>query len=266
MKKWLILSLITGCAFAKTVDPITVLRVPEAKYNAHARLKITSPKVLKKDTPVLVLVSNFPIGVDVDSQTLDSKGVTKSKHGSRVLLLFSNGRRIYVTKEDVNLLLTQRSYFNKRFRIKIPTDLYQSIEGDNFIMYSLLVNAYGESIKKQDAFYTDVYCYKHERGGMRATQKQLEAPFIVYNEPFGQVSGSGILLDFYVRNCIISPTEYKVDVYVDNHKVARVSNWNPYVIENLKKGKHDIRLELIDPTGKIVKNPVSVNESTIYYK
>ncbi|MCH9621448.1 MAG: hypothetical protein S4CHLAM20_08680 [Chlamydiia bacterium] len=266
MKRFIILLSCLGGLFASSAKPITIIKAPITRYNAQARLKITSPQVLKKNSPVLILVSNFPIGVDSESRVLDDNGVNKSKAGSRVLLMFSNGMRVYVTKDDVNLLLTQRNYFNKRFRVKIPQNIYSSIEEENFLIYSMLVNCYGESIKDDNAFYTDVYCYNHEKQGIRVLEKELKSPFIVYNEPTGTITGSGVLLDFFVRNVIISSTEHKVDVYIDGNKIDTLKTWQPYVIHNLPKGKHDIRIELVDSSGKIVKNPVSVNSSTIYIK
>ena len=75
-----------------------------------------------------------------------------------------------------------------------------------------------------------------------------------------------ILLDFIVRNAIISPNEYKVDVYIDGVKIQRLYSQTPHVLQNIPKGKHECRLELIDGEGKIVKNSVSINSATIYVK
>jgi hypothetical protein len=261
--------LLVFCFFSNILEgaePITVLKIPSTKYNSNARLKITSPKILKKNSPILVLVSNFPIGVDAKSQALEELKVPINQSGSKVLLLFNNGKRVYVTKDDVNLLITQRDYFNKRFRVTIPSAIYKEIYESNFLIYSMLVNCYGETIKTENAFYTDVYSFGDEKSGLPLIEKQLKEPFIVYNEPYGQIDSGSVLLDFYVKNVIISSSEYKVDLYVDGEKIIRIYTWEPYVIKNLPKGKHDIRIELIDPSGKIVKNPISVNSSTVYVK
>ena len=251
------------CAASK---PVTVLKVPEAKYNASAKLKITSPHVLKNKSPILVLVSNFPIGVDIKSQALEDLKVPLNPAGSRVLVAFSNGKRLYVSKNNVNLLLTQRTYFNKRFRVQVTDPIYNSLRDTNFIISSMLVNCYGETIKNENAFYSDIYCYTHERKGIIGIKAAIEKPYLVYNEPYGTVASGGILLDFYVKNATMSSNEHKVDLYVDNRKIVRLFTWNPYVIHNLSPGKHTIRLELIDPAGNIIKNVVSNNESTIYVK
>jgi hypothetical protein len=251
------------CAAAK---PLTVVKVPEAKYNASAKLKITSPAVLKNKSPILVLVSNFPIGVDLKSQGLDDLNVPLSPSGSRVLLVFSNGKRLYVSKDNVNLLLTQRSYFNKRFRVSVSDSIYNSIRDTNFVLSSMLVNCYGETIKNENAFYSDVYCYTQEHKGIRDLKSAMKKPYLVYNEPYGTVKNGGILLDFYVKNAILSPNEHNVDLYIDDHKIARLRRWSPYVIQNLPSGKHTIRLELIDPSGSIIKNVVTKNSTTIYVK
>ena len=245
---------------------ITAVKVESAKYNSSAKLKITSSNVLKKESPILLLVSNFPIGVDVNSPQLKDLGVPMSPSGSRVLILFSNGKRIYVTKDDVNLLITERAYFNKRFRVTIPSDIYNEVSGTNFQMYSMLINSYGETIKNDNAFYTDVYCYQNEKKGIEQHKVDLKKPFIVYNEPFGQKVNGNILLDFIVRNAILSPNEYKVDLYIDGVKIQRLYTQTPYVLQNLPKGKHECRLELVDPSGAVVKNNISVNSATIYVK
>lgn len=245
---------------------ITVVKVPQSKYNASAQLKITSPHILKKNTPILVLVSNFPIGVDVQSQALTDLKVPVNSAGSRILLLFNNGKRLYVTKDDVNLLITQRSYFNKRFRINLPQDVYQSLTDTSFVISSLLVNSYGESIKNENAFYSDVYSYSNGNPSYKKIEKEIKNPYIIYNEPYGTVSQDGVLLDFYVRHATISSDEYKVDLYIDGKKIVRLLHWNPYVIQNLPKGKHDIRIQLIDPADKPLNNPISNRTSTIYVK
>ncbi len=244
----------------------SIVRVERGKYNSEARLKIMSPPVLKKDSPILVLVSNFPIGVDVKSQQLNDEGVKENPYGSRVLLMFSNGRRLYVTKDDVNLLFAQRSYFNKRFRVKVPENIYKDVEQSSFAIYSMLVNSYGETIKNENAFFTDVYCYSKEKSDVKQMKENLKKPFLVYNEPFGVIEGGNVLLDFYLRNVELSKTGYTVDLIVDDHKITKITKWTPNVIKNLKKGVHTIKLELIDPSGKVLNNPASVNSATIHIK
>lgn len=266
VKKLLSSLLCISMSLCASDKPITVVKVPDAKYNASAKLKITSPGVLKNKSPILVLVSNFPIGVDLKSQALEDLNVPLSPSGSRVLLVFSNGERQYVSKDDVNLLLTQRSYFNKRFRVNISDSVYNSIKDTNFVISSMLVNCYGETIKNENAFYSDVYCYNHERKGIRGIKSAISKPYLVYNEPYGTVKNGGILLDFYIKNAVLSANEHKVDLYIDDHKVARLFTWTPYVIQNLPTGKHTIRLELIDPSGNIVKNIISKNSTVIYVK
>ena len=165
MKRLLIFFCFWNVLFSTQSDAIAIVRVPESKYNSHAKLKITSPQILKKNSPILILVSNFPIGVDFTSQEFEDKGVEKNKAGSRVLMMFSNGKRVYVTKDDVNLLLTQRSYFNKRFRVKIPQDIYNDIEETNFMIYSMLVNCYGEAIKNQNGLlYRCILLWDRKKG------------------------------------------------------------------------------------------------------
>jgi|GEM_PF-2628817 len=270
--KLLIIGLVTMCPLFGSFTPSTdssapsIVRVERGKYNSEAKLKIMSPPVLKKDSPILVLVSNFPIGVDIKSQQLNDEGVKESSYGSRVLLIFSNGRRLYVTKDDVNLLFSQRAYFNKRFRVKVPENIYKSVEKSSFAIYSMLINGYGETIKNENAFFTDVYSYSKDNKEMREMKESLKRPFLIYNEPFGVIDGGNVLLDFYLRNVELSKDGYTVDLYVDDHKIAKITKWTPNVIKNLKKGVHTIKLELIDPSGKVVNNQASVNSATIHIK
>ena len=269
MRLNILLSVVLILGFSQVAaenSEITAVKLENSKYNSSAKLKITSAKVLKKDSPILLLVSNFPIGVDTNSPQIKELGVPMNSSGSRVLILFSNGKRIYVTKDDVNLLLTERSYFDKRFRVTIPQEIYKEIVDTNFEMYSMLINSYGETIKSDGAFYTDVYCYLNEKQGIQDHKADLKRPFIVYNEPFGQKVQGNILLDFIVRNATVSPNEYKVDLYIDGVKIQRLYSQTPYVLQNLSKGKHECRLELVDASGVVIKNSISINSATIYVK
>jgi hypothetical protein len=66
------------------------------------------------------------------------------------------------------------------------------------------------------------------------------------------VEGRPILLDFYVSNTELSPDGYRVRLTVDGKVNRTLSFWQPYYIYGLKKGKHTVRLELLDPTGQLV--------------
>ena len=50
---------------------------------------------------------------------------------------------------------------------------------------------------------------------------------------------------------------------VDGKVHRTLTSWQPYYIYGLQKGKHTIRLELVDASGKVVAGPFNDVQRTI---
>lgn len=121
------------------------------------------------------------------------------------------------------------------------------------------VRSYGESFKNKDAFVSEIFYFQD--------QKRLDTipfdrfkPYLTYNEPEGRYPAhrsDPLLLDFYVSNCKLSPTDYKVRISIDGKEQKVLTSWVPYYIKGLQQGSHVIQLELLDPKG--MRAPGSFN-------
>jgi hypothetical protein len=92
------------------------------------------------------------------------------------------------------------------------------------------------------------------------------APLLTYSRPKGTYAGAdadSILLDFYVRNAPLLPGSYKVRLTIDNTQTERLTASGPYYLIGLAPGDHTIKLELLDPGGRVVPGPYNVTERTI---
>lgn len=95
----------------------------------------------------------------------------------------------------------------------------------------------------------------------------LSAPYLTYNIPVGSYNleeGDPILLDFYIKNCELSPDGYKVKLSIDGKEIATLTEWRPYYIYGLKKGKHTIGLQLLDRKNNLDQGEFNNVEETIH--
>ncbi|NDB85948.1 MAG: hypothetical protein EB127_25100 [Alphaproteobacteria bacterium] len=59
---------------------------------------------------------------------------------------------------------------------------------------------------------------------------------------------------------------YKVKLTIDGKIQRTLTSWKPYYIYGLKKGKHTFKLELLDPSNKVVPGSFNTVEKTIVIK
>jgi hypothetical protein len=74
-----------------------------------------------------------------------------------------------------------------------------------------------------------------------------------------------VLLDFYITNCQLSKDGYKVRLTIDGSDQRILTNWVPYYLYGLSKGKHRIKLELLDEKNKVVPGAYATVERTFRY-
>ena len=114
---------------------------------------------------------------------------------------------------------------------------------------AFLCRSYGESLKGSKCF-SAVYFFIKDKKIDRSMS--LRTPYLTYNEPSEHVTYSvdvPVLLDFYIHNCELSKDGYKVKLSIDDEHIMDLDKWRPYYIYGLKKGKHIVRLQLLDAEG-----------------
>ena len=109
-------------------------------------------------------------------------------------------------------------------------------------------------MKRQSSFAAAIFYYQHQKQG-DTLNVDLQKPYLTYNEPQGKYpysQSNPILLDFLISNCDLSSDGYKVALMIDGQNIQALTDYTPYYIYNLNRGKHKIRLELLDENDKIV--------------
>ena len=103
-----------------------------------------------------------------------------------------------------------------------------------------------ESIKDEDAFAMVTF-HVGEEDGENVPDRM--APLLTYSRPKGEYAGEDgkrVMVDYWVRNCSLSEADYRVRMRVDGSAQDFIL-WEPYWLEDLTPGEHEITLELIDP-------------------
>lgn len=215
---------------------------------------------------VEIQLRSFPIGSNTYSEALEIERVRSNPDGNTVLVLINGKNRANLTALSCNPLMEEFRYFNRDCSLSLTYQLVENIP-DIFVVHAIAINSYNESIKMKRAMDMRTL-----RSGMfcepdTALQKALHEPYILYNQPQGVFDrGENILLDFYLVNGELSENGNKVELYIDDKKVASLVSWVPYEIVNLPPGNHNIKLILISPSSKPYPSPFPPQEATIYVR
>jgi hypothetical protein len=151
---------------------------------------------------------------------------------------------------------------NQPYIASYTADITSSLKPGHHVLLAFLSRSYHESIKTETAYVLKEF----NTGKKSVDQFNDRHPHIFYSRPKGEYLGkketSKILLDFYLINCKLSESEYKVRATIDTTEFI-LPIWEPYFIEGLSLGEHKIKLELIDKAGKLVISPFNATERTI---
>src|SRR3990167_497436 len=263
MKLAVLLSFCVGVFGAQNKIELVKLKPTEVNYGSS--IEIQGSDNLKRNEPLYLLVTDFPVGVETPAQS--TKGMRKLPYGSTVMVMVNGSSRFYIDKNDINTYEEQRNYFNKRYRKKIPSPVSRKLEeGSPVIVTVILVCSNGETVKLPNASTHRVFCYQSGCEGDSLEMKELEAPHLIYNEPYGTyLAGRPVLIDFIPKNVEISTWGSQVKMYLDDKPFATLVDVGPYALYNVPVGKHTLRLVLVDSKGKTIDNTVFPAQDVDFY-
>lgn len=122
---------------------------------------------------------------------------------------------------------------------------------------AFISRSFYESIKNPEAIIAKEIGI---RKGELYFSKNLPSIDILYNAPMGTYTkGAQILLDFVLVGTTLEKGGNQVKVSINNQKTFYVNNWQAYLIKGLDVGTYDVKLELLDASGKQIAAPVSQN-------
>lgn len=98
------------------------------------------------------------------------------------------------------------------------------------------------------------------RNGELYMSKNFSSIDIVYNAPMGTyLEGEPILLDFVLVGTTLEQGGNQVKITINNQKSFSVNNWQAYLLQGLTIGNYEVKLELLDASGKQIAAPTSQN-------
>jgi hypothetical protein len=233
---------------SKNSGTIRVVPVDPTPEPDHIDVRISFPKngEMRNSLPIQFQfrVEGYPIGVE---------SVFPRQHE---LLADKEGQALRITVDDRPLmeanealddaLDNNETYYDETVEVNFAGNL----KPGRHILRVFPSRSYGESLKGDGCFAAHAFYYKSEEGG---SDVDLSAPYLTYNEPFGDLSSKKpVLLDFYISNCQLSKDGYKVRATIDGETTRIITQWVPYYIYGLKSGMHTLRLQLLDYRDKQV--------------
>lgn len=245
-------------------ESIRVLPVGRTPEPATAALAIAIPQegAVLSGNPIWVQFRADGYTLGSDSQFARADELVNSEMGQTVHIVVDDMPYFPVNEPAIDPFNEDGFYYDMSYKFQLPIRLKEGMH----TIRMFLARSFGEALKGDRVF--QVVNFSIGDSGNRST-KDLSKPYITYNEPsdnFDLVENKPVLLDFFISNCELSSDGYKVRVSVDGKATRTLVAWQPYYIYGLKKGKHTIRLELLDSRNQVVPGPFNNVENTITIK
>jgi hypothetical protein len=240
-----------------SVRTMPVVRTPESNSIV---LVIAVPKkdqVVGNPTYIQFRIDGFALGAG--SQFERSSEVVETNMGQTVHVVIDNEPYFPINEPALDPFDEGGFYYDMSYKFEVP--YYLSPGRHTVRMFP--ARSYGESLKGDKTFAARSF---YVGSPLDNSNIDLSMPYITYNEPSDQMyltEDKPVLLDFYVTNTELSPDGYKVRLTIDGKAHKMISFWQPYYIYGLKRGKHKVRLELIDSEGNGVPGPFNNVQQTI---
>lgn len=267
MKKWQILlavfCLISAYGEEKVLKkgPLQIVPVARSPQPEYAGIRIVMPEnnQMINSSPIImqVKVKGFPIGID--SMQPRKNVIYNSDLGQNIHVVIDNDIYFAKNTQRLDMFEDQGNYYESRYQFNLP-----KLSPGMHVIRTFICRSYNESLKTSNSFDAGYFYYKSREPALKDVD--LEKPYLTYNEPTPDHTykeGRPIMLDFYLTNCDLSPDGYTVMLLIDHDVVRELDKWEPYFINGLKKGKHEIELQLIDPHDQIEKGVFNVVKKTI---
>ncbi len=226
-------------------DEIRVMAVARTPESSTVMLKIAIPKrnevVTGNPTWIQFRIDGFALGAD-SSQFERADQVAVSDMGQTVHVVVDNEPYFPVNEPALNPFNETGYFYNSSYKFEMPFPLKEGVH----TLRMFPARSFGESLKGEGTFAVQRFYV-----GKFDSKKEVDfsKPFLTYNEPSDQMplrENQPVLLDFLVANCELSPDGYKVRLTIDGKIERTLASWQPYYIYGLAKGKHTIRLELMN--------------------
>jgi hypothetical protein len=214
----------TATNSSKELQNITLTKVVGSPEYENASLNVKDIEIGDKESKFSFNIENYDLGVQT-SKNFDYQ-LANSAKGQHIHFIVNNG--------------PYSAHYTDSFS--------KGFEKESNVILAFLSRSYHESVKNKDAYILTQ---------VGESDIDLENEFLFYSRPKGTYKGAdteNLLLDFYLVNTEISKNGNKVRATIQDTEFI-IDEWAPYYIEGLPKGEINIKLELIDSSGNLIKTP-----------
>ena len=214
----------TATNSSKELQNITLTKVVGSPEYENASLNVKDIEIVDKESKFSFNIENYDLGVQT-SKNFDYQ-LANSAKGQHIHFIVNNG--------------PYSAHYTDSFS--------KGFEKESNVILAFLSRSYHESVKNKDAYILTQ---------VGESDIDLENEFLFYSRPKGTYKGAdteNLLLDFYLVNTEISKNGNKVRATIQDTEFI-IDEWAPYYIEGLPKGEINIKLELIDSSGNLIKTP-----------
>jgi len=214
----------TATNSSKKLQNITITKVDGSPEYENASLNIKDIEMGDRESKFSFNIENYDLGIQT-SKNFDYQ-LANSAKGQHIHFIVNNG--------------PYSAHYTDSFS--------KGFEKESNVILAFLSRSYHESVKNKDAYILTQ---------VGESDIDLENEFLFYSRPKGTYKGTDtekLLLDFYLVNTEISSNGNKVRATIQDTEFI-IDEWTPYYIKGLPKGKINIKLELIDSSGNLIKTP-----------
>jgi hypothetical protein len=212
-----------------------------------------------KSNPVWIQTRVEGYSLGTDSYFDRSYEIANSKMGQTLHVIIDDRPYFAVNESPIDPFKEQGNYYILSYKFEVPFSLDEGLH----TIRAFPARSYGEALKGENTFAVSTFYIGNDQNTLGV---DLSKPYLTYNEPGDQmqlVESKPVLLDFYLRNCELSPDGYKVRLTIDHSVVRTLTTWQPYYIYGLEKGKHTLKLELLNESNMVVRGPFNNVQRTI---
>jgi len=215
-----------------TAGPMSIEPLTESEDFPDAKLTITDVKTEKVGADSIKLMYAFNVeNYELTKQTMDNHSgeCANSDKGQHIHFIMDNKpyQALYKPENTITLPINSEHY-----------------------LLSFLSRSYHLSVKSPDA--SVLVHFKIDKDGNYVKLDKPTEPMLFYSRPKGEYAGKdtqNLLLDFYIANASLATDSYKVKVDVADTTFT-VDKWQPYFIKNAPMGDLNLKITLMDASGK----------------
>ncbi len=259
---WISTALLAAVIEGERGGEVRVVPVENTPEPDSVEIRIAYPRAgeVENDNPIRVQlrVETYPLGIYSDFPR--GREIQDTKEGQSVHLIIDGKSYISVNEAIDEMSETEEIDYDQTINMKLPYKLHPG----EHVLRTFPVRSFGECLKGPGVFQAASFFVGQTTPALSV---DLSKPYLTYNQPQGEFdSKKPILLDFFLCNTQLSKDGYKVRVTIDGSDKRIVTEWSPHYIYGLHKGSHTFKLELLDPSGKVVPPLFDDLQKTIIMK